>query len=59
MKFETSQKINKWIKEHQKKCKSYASGGEQFMYTFIPNGIIECQTVQCMCCKEKFTDYTD
>lgn len=59
MKFETSQKINKWVKEHQEKCKSYASAGEQFEYIFIPNGIVECQTVQCMCCGEKFTDYVD
>lgn len=40
-------------------CVSYATAGEQFAYELLPSGIVECQTVKCMCCKEKFTDYVD
>ena len=40
-------------------CVSHATAGEQFVYEFIPSGIVECQTVKCMCCGEKFTDYVD
>lgn len=57
--FETSGKIDKWIEEHRKKCVSHATAGEQFIFEFVPTGIIEAQTVKCMCCKEKFTDYVD
>lgn len=59
MEFKTSEKIDKWINKHRKKCTSHGSAGEQFIYEFLPTGIIECQTVSCMCCKEKFTDYVD
>ena len=59
MKFETSKKVNEWVEEHRKMCKSHATAGEQFVYEFLPTGIIECQTVKCLCCKEKFTDYVD
>lgn len=59
MKFETSKKIDKWVEEHRKRCESYATAGEQFVYEFLPTGIIECQTVKCLCCKEKFTDYVN
>ena len=59
MKFETSKGVDKWVEEHRKRCKSYATAGEQFVYEFLPTGIIECQTVKCLCCKEKFTDYVD
>ncbi len=60
MKFETSEKINKWIKEHRKNgCVSHATTGGQFIYEFLPTSIIECQTVKCMICGEKFTDYVD
>lgn len=59
MKFETSIKLNQWVKKHRQNCVSYATAGEQFIYEFLPSGIIECQTVKCMLCKEKFTDYVD
>lgn len=60
MKFETSNKINMWIKNHVKEgCLSHATAGEQFMYQFLPSGIVECQTVKCLCCGKKFTDYID
>lgn len=59
MKFETSKRLDKWVKEHQKKCLTYATAGEQFIWEFLPSGIVECQTVKCMCCKEEFTDYVD
>ena len=57
MKFETSKLIDKWVEKHHEKCKSRATAGEQFVYEFIPTGIVECQTVKCMICKEEFTDY--
>ena len=59
MKFETSEKIDKWVEKHREKCVSHATAGEQFVYEFLPTGIIECQTVKCLCCKEKFTDHVD
>ena len=59
MEFETSKKLDKWVKEHRKFCKSRATAGEQFIYEFLPSGIVECQTVKCMCCGKKFTDYVD
>lgn len=59
MTFTTSDKLNKWIEKHQKKCKSRATAGEQFVFEFLPSGIVECQTVKCMCCKEEYTDYVD
>lgn len=59
MKFETSIKLNQWVKKHRQNCVSHATAGEQFIYEFLPSGIIECQTVKCMLCKEKFTDYVD
>lgn len=59
MKFETSNKIDKWVENHRKKCKSCATADEQFIYEFLPSGIVECQTVKCMICKEEITDYVD
>ena len=60
MKFETSNKINMWIKNHIKEgCLSHAAAGEQFMYEFLPSGIVECQTVKCLRCGKRFTDYID
>ena len=40
-------------------CVSRATAGERFVYEFLPSGIVECQTVKCMCCNEEFTDYVD
>lgn len=59
MTFETSKRLDKWIEEHQKVCKSYATAGEHFIFEFLPSGIVECQTVKCLCCKQEFTDYVD
>ena len=59
MKFETSKVIDKWVEKHRKECRSRATAGEQFIYEFLPSGIVECQTVKCMCCKAEFTDYVD
>ena len=59
IKFKTSKRIDKWVERHRKHCVSHATAGEQFVYEFLPSGIIECQTVKCMCCGEKFTDYVD
>ena len=59
MKFETSDAINKQVEEHQEKCVSHATAGEQFTFEFLPTGITECQTVTCMLCKDKYTDYAD
>ena len=57
MKFETSPEINKWVKEHQKTCISKATAGEQFIYKFLPSGIVECQTCECLICGAKKTVY--
>ena len=59
MTFETSQRLDKWVGKHRKECKTRAMAGEQFVWEFLPSGIIECQTVKCMCCGEKFTDCVD
>jgi hypothetical protein len=60
MKFETSKRIDSWVKSHVTQgCKSNATAGEQFVYEFIPTGIVECQTVKCMCCGDKMIDYVD
>ena len=39
--------------------RKYQEFYEKFVYEFLPSGIIECQTVHCLCCKEAFTDYVD
>ena len=54
MEFITSNKIDKWVENHRKECKTRATAGEQFVWEFLPSGIIECQTVKCMyyCTKE-------
>ena len=59
MTFETSKTIDKWVKEHVKECQSHATAGEQFMFEFLPSGIVECQTVKCLCCGKEYTDYVD
>ena len=60
MKFETSDKINEWVERHRKQgCVSRTTAGEQFVYEFLPTSIVECQTVKCLCCGEKFNDYVD
>ena len=59
MTFETSKKIDKWIEEHNKVCKSNATAGEHYIFEILPSGIVECQTVKCLCCKKEFTDYVD
>ena len=59
MVFETSQRLDKWVEKHRKECKTRATAGEQFVWKFLPSGIIECQTAKCMCCGEEFTDYVD
>lgn len=60
MNFQTSPKIDNWVKKHVSNgCKSRAAAGEQFLYEFLPSGIIECQTVKCMVCGEKFHDYVE
>ena len=59
MKFETSKNIDQWANNHRKKCVSRSTAGEQFVYEFIPTSIVECQTVRCVICKEKFTDYVE
>ena len=58
MKFETNKAIDKWIEMHREEgCKSRATAGEQFIFEFIPTGIVEIQTVKCMCCNSEFSVY--
>lgn len=60
MTFETSKRIDNWEKKHiEQGCTPHATAGEQFVYTFLPSGIVECQTVKCLCCGAEFTDYVD
>lgn len=59
MTFETSKRINKWVGEHVKECQTHATAGEQFVFEFLPSGIVECQTVKCLCCGKEYTDYVD
>ena len=60
MKFETSKRIDKWMENHRKSgCVSHVTAGEQFVFEFLPSGIVECQTVKCLCCGKEFTDYVD
>lgn len=60
MEFKTSKKIDEWVINHMEQgCRSRATAGEQFVYEFLPTGIVECQTVKCLCCKKEFTDYVD
>ena len=38
MEFKTSEELNRWMEEHQKKCKSAAFDGAQFKFEFkCPN----------------------
>ena len=42
MTFETSKRIYNWYKRHQEKgCVSHATAGEQFVYKFLPSGIVD------------------
>lgn len=60
MKFETSKRIDNWAENHRNQgCITRATAGEQSVYEFLPSGIIECQTIKCLCCGKKFTDYVD
>ena len=34
MVFETSQRLDKWVENHRKKCKTRATAGEQFVWEF-------------------------
>ncbi len=51
--------INKWVREHVKTCKTPTTAGEQFTFKFVPSGIVEAQTVKCLICGEKHTEYVD
>lgn len=53
------EEINRISSLEEKYKESRATAGEQFVYEFLPSGIVECQTVKCMCCNEEFTDYVD
>jgi len=59
MVFKTDEKLDKWVENHNEKCKSYATAGEHYSFNFLPSGIVECQTVTCLCCGEKRTFYVD
>lgn len=60
MKFETNKNIDKWVENHIKQgCVFHATTGEQFIFEFLPTGIVECQTVRCLCCKQEHTEYVE
>ena len=35
MVFETSQRLDKWVEKHRKKCITRATAGEQFVWEFF------------------------
>lgn len=55
--FKVFPRLIKWMDGHNKKYHSYATAGEHYIFEFLPSGIIECQTIKCLICKEEFTDY--
>lgn len=58
--FQTSKRLDNWMEKHRSEgCKSRATAGEQFVLEFLPSAIVECQTIKCLCCGAKFTDYVD
>ena len=59
MTFETSQRLDKWVEKHRKECKTRATAGEQFVWSFYQVALLKCQTVKDMCCGSEFTDYVD
>lgn len=59
MKFETSEDLQNWIKQHLIVCQTKTFDGAKFRYQFIPTGSVEVQTVKCLCCGEKKTVYVD
>ncbi len=59
MTFKTTEKIDDFIKEHRAKCRPQGTAGEQFVFTFVPTSIVECQNVKCVCCGEELSDYID
>ena len=59
MEFKVDKRLEKWIDKHTEKCQTRAFDGAQFAFEFIPTGIVESQTVKCMCCKEEYTVYVD
>lgn len=56
MEFKTFDTVDKWVEEHYKVCKTHATAGEQFEYTFLPTAIGMFQEVKCLCCGRKFED---
>ena len=52
--FKVAPDIEKWMEDHGKKCKSRGSAGEHWEFVFLPTGLVEIQTIKCICCgKEK------
>lgn len=42
MEFITSKRIDKWVEKHREQgCVSRATASEQFIYEFLPSGIVE------------------
>ena len=57
MEFKLNSKLEEWINEHNKVCHSDASAGEHYQFEFLPTGIVEIQTVKCLCCGKEKTAY--
>lgn len=57
MTFTAAPEIKRWVKNHGKKCKSNGSAGEHWEFVFIPTGLVEIQTVKCICCGKEKTVY--
>ncbi len=57
--FKPTEKLIEWTKKHQESCKSTATGGEQFEWSFSPSSIVEYQKVRCLICGKIYDDYVD
>lgn len=55
--FKVSPKLIRWMNKHSKKCHFNATAGGQYLFEFLPIGMVECQTVKCIICKQEITDY--
>lgn len=59
MKFEVSEELQNWVKQHLIVCQTKTFDGAQFRYQFTPTAIVEVQNVTCLCCGKQKTAYVN
>lgn len=57
MKFESTNKVDLWVKRHSKSCHSSATAGEHYSYIFTPTGLGDVVRVKCLVCGAEFVSY--